>query len=182
MFNAYLGLLPFFGSITVNTAEGTVHIFRPANTDINVPLALALISSFMTWYLGFKLHGFRYLSQFFQFGPFFSDLGKMITGKIKFSGMKLFNGAIGIFVGLLELLSQLIRVLSLTFRLFGNMTAGEILLLLMTFLVPFLVSDIFYGLELLIGFVQALVFGGLTLVYLTMASASHTEEHQAEQH
>ncbi len=182
MFNAYLGLLPFFGSVTWATEEGAVHILRPANTDINVPLALALITFVMTWYFGFKKHGFGYLSQFFQFGPLFRDIGKMFTGKTKFNFMSIFNGAINIFVGLLEFISQLIRVLSLTFRLFGNMTAGEILLLMMTFLVPFLVSDFFYTLELLIGFVQALVFGGLTLVYLSMAEASHSEEHQAESH
>jgi F-type H+-transporting ATPase subunit a len=56
------------------------------------------------------------------------------------------------------------------------MTAGEILLLVITFLIPFAISIIFYGLELLVGFVQALIFAGLTLVFGVIAMASHAEE------
>ena len=85
-------------------------------------------------------------------------------------------GAIHLFVGFLELLSRFISILSFTFRLFGNMTAGEILLLVALFLVPWLFALPFYGLELLVGFVQALIFGGLTLVFLTVATAAHGAE------
>ena len=85
-------------------------------------------------------------------------------------------GGIDIFVGVLELLSHLIRILSFTFRLFGNMTAGEILLLIAAFLLPWVFAIPFYGLELLVGFVQALIFGGLTLVFLTVAVTSHHAE------
>ncbi|TET26150.1 MAG: F0F1 ATP synthase subunit A, partial [Dehalococcoidia bacterium] len=88
----------------------------------------------------------------------------------------LFSGAIDIFVGLLELLSELVRIISFTFRLFGNMTAGEILLLIVAFLVPWVLALPFYGLELLVGFVQALIFGGLTLVFATIAVTPHTAE------
>jgi F-type H+-transporting ATPase subunit a len=56
------------------------------------------------------------------------------------------------------------------------MTAGEILLLVIAFLVPWVFGTIFYGLELLVGFLQALIFAGLTLVFLTMATAGHGEE------
>ena len=76
----------------------------------------------------------------------------------------------------LELLSEFIHVVSFTFRLFGNMTAGEILILVAVFLVPWLFALPFYGLELLIGFLQALIFGGLTLIFLTLAVASHEAE------
>ncbi|MFA5367059.1 MAG: F0F1 ATP synthase subunit A, partial [Dehalococcoidia bacterium] len=69
---------------------------------------------------------------------------------------------------------------SFTFRLFGNMTAGEILLGSMMFLIPWLVASIFYGLELFVGFVQALIFSGLTLVFVTMATTSHDEGHEAQ--
>ena len=68
----------------------------------------------------------------------------------------------------MEALSELIRIVSFTFRLFGNMTAGEILLLITTFLIPWVFALPFYGLELLVGFVQALIFGGLTLVFLPL--------------
>jgi F-type H+-transporting ATPase subunit a len=83
-----------------------------------------------------------------------------------------------IVTGLLELLSVFIRIISLTFRLFGNMTAGEILVFVMLFLVTFLSVLVLplYGLELLIGFIQAIIFGGLTLIFLTVAVQSHGEE------
>ena len=80
-----------------------------------------------------------------------------------------------IFIGLLEGLSEFIRIVSFTFRLFGNMTAGEILLLVASFLIPWVFALPFYGLELLVGFVQALIFGGLTLIFLTVAT-THEEE------
>jgi F-type H+-transporting ATPase subunit a len=69
-----------------------------------------------------------------------------------------------------------IRIISFTFRLFGNMTAGEILLLIAVFLVPMVAALPFYGLELLVGFVQAFIFSGLTLVFVTMAVTPHGQE------
>ena len=93
-------------------------------------------------------------------------------------GESVITGVIGVFVGLLELLSEFIRIISFTFRLFGNMTAGEILLLIAMFLIPWIFALPFYGLELLVGFVQALIFGGLTLVFLTVA-VSHGEAEAA---
>lgn len=177
MFNAWLGLLPGYGSIFVTNAEGhTVHLLRPANTDINLPLALAFISFFAVWYYGLRYQKIGYLKQFFNFGPLFCSLGQLFTGKIKAGFGGLIGGIIGVFVGLLELLSVFIRIVSFTFRLFGNMTAGEILLLLTVFLVPWVVVLIFYGLELLVGFVQALIFALLTLVFLTAAITAHSEE------
>ena len=87
----------------------------------------------------------------------------------------LVTGVVEAFVGLLELLSYFIRIVSFTFRLFGNMTAGEILLLVATFIIPMLFALPFYGLELLIGFIQALIFSGLTLIFLTLAATHHDE-------
>jgi F-type H+-transporting ATPase subunit a len=174
-FNAWLGLLPGFGSITVHTAEGEVHLLRPANTDINTPLAIALMSVFLTQYFGFRTLGRRYVAKFANVGTFSRSVGKIIKGKVGsgFSGM--FTGVIEIFVGFLEFLSELIHIVSFTFRLFGNMTAGEILLLVAVFLIPLLFALPFYGLELLIGFLQALIFSGLTLIFLTLAVAHHEE-------
>ena len=76
----------------------------------------------------------------------------------------------------MELLSEFVRIVSFTFRLFGNMTAGEILLLVITYLVPFVLVLPFYGLELLVGLVQALIFAGLTLVFVVVAVTPHSEE------
>ena len=174
--NAWLGLLPGYGSIIVHTAEGEVHLLRPANTDINMPLALAVMSVVITQYFGFRTLGRRYVAKFVNVGTFFRSAGQVVRGKVGAGLSGMFTGVIAIFVGFLELLSEFIHVVSFTFRLFGNMTAGEILILVAVFLVPWLFALPFYGLELLIGFLQALIFGGLTLIFLTLAVASHEEE------
>ena len=176
-FNAWLGLLPGYGSITVHTAEGEAHLLRPANTDINMPLALALVSFVFVEFYGIRRLGVRYLGKFFQFGEFRRGLGYLFRGRIKEGGMALFTGGINIFTSLLEGLSEFVRIISLTFRLFGNMTAGEILLLVTSFLIPWLFAIPFYGLELLIGFIQALIFAGLTLIFVTVAIEPHAEAH-----
>ena len=176
--NAWLSLLPGFGSIMVTGAEGEpVHLLRGANTDINMPLALALVSFAFVEYFGIRSRGgFGYLSKFINVGRFFSSTGQLFRGRLKVGLSGMFTGVIGIFVGMLEALSELVRIVSFTFRLFGNMTAGEILLLIVVFLAPWVLALPFYGLELLVGFVQALIFGGLTLVFLTIAVASHEAE------
>jgi len=176
-FNAWLSLIPGFGSITVTTAEGHhVHLLRGANTDINMPLALALVSFVFVEYFGLKSLGIRYLGKFFNVGGILGSLGQIARGRFRAGLSGLFTGFIHVFVGLLEMLSELVRIVSFTFRLFGNMTAGEILLLIAAFMIPWVFAIPFYGLELLVGFVQALIFGGLTLVFLTLAAAPHGEE------
>ena len=175
-FNAWLALLPGFGSITAHTAEGEVHLLRPANTDINMPLALALVSFGFFWFFGFRAIGVRFMENFLNFREFLRGTRQLFSGKLKAGLSGLFTGAMTIFTGFLEFLSVCIRVISLTFRLFGNMTAGEILLLVAAFLIPWLFAIPFYGLELLIGFIQAIIFGGLTLIFLTLAVESHGEE------
>ena len=174
-FNAWLGLLPGYGTILMHTAGGETHLLKPANTDMNTPLALALVSFVFVEYFGLRSHGIRYLGKFFNFGSLVNGLGLIFRGKLKSGLGGLFTGVINIFIGMIELMSEFIRIVSFTFRLFGNMTAGEILLLAVMFLVPWVVAPIFYGLELIVGFVQALIFGGLTLIFLTLA-VTHGEE------
>lgn len=158
-FNAWMALLPIYPTVGFK-AEGadhvTTHLFRSAGTDINMPLALAVVAFlfFETW--GFRAHKLGYLREFFRFG-----------------------NPIQTFIGLLELVSHFIRLISFTFRLFGNMLAGEIVLFMMTFLTIFMTPIIFYGLEILVGGVQAMVFMGLTLVFTVMAVAPH-EGHEEE--
>ena len=178
MANAWLSLLPGFGSILFTNAEGeTVHLLRGANTDINLPLALALISFIFVEYWGIRsLGGLRYLRKFVNVGQFFQGIGQLVRGRLRAGLSRLFMGIIDIFVGMLETLSEFIRIISFTFRLFGNMTAGEILLLVAMFLVPWVLALPVYGLELLVGVVQALIFGGLTLVFATIAVTPHEVE------
>ena len=191
--NAWLSLLPGFGSIGlgewISAEEGfesaffghihrdcfVVHapILRGANTDINVPLMLALVSA-VTWtYWGFKSHGLPYLEKFFRFSSLAAAFkARGFKGKI----FGLFRGLLDIFVGILELISEIIRIVSFTFRLFGNMTAGEVMIFILAFLIPCAIPSVFYGLEMFFGFVQALIFGGLTLAFIAVAILPHKGE------
>ena len=178
LMNAWLNLVPGFGSIIFTNAEGeAVHLLRGANTDINLPLALALISFVFVEYMGIRSHGgLGYIKRFIRLGKFFGGVGQLFRGKLRAGFGGLFNGVIDIYVGALEGLSEFVRILSFTFRLFGNMTGGEILILMMMFLAPWILAIPFYGLELLVGLIQAIIFGGLTLVFATNAIASHESE------
>ncbi len=178
-FNAWLGLLPGYSSITIGTAHGAVHLLRPANTDINTPLAIAVASVCAVQYFGFKTLRLKYVGKFFNFGRLFKSFGLLFKGKVMDAITGIVTGVVEVFVGLLELLSEFIHIISFTFRLFGNMTAGEALLLAALFLIPMLFALPFYGLELLIGFIQAIIFSGLTLIFLNMAVAQHEETEHA---
>jgi F-type H+-transporting ATPase subunit a len=171
-FNAWLSLIPGFGSITLHGHE----LFRGSNTDVNTPLAIALVSFVFVEYYGLRTLGIKYLRKFINVGGFFGAIGNVFRGKPKKGLSGLFSGFIDIFVGGLETLSELIRIVSFTFRLFGNMTAGEILIMVAAFLLPMAIGWMVYGLELFIGFIQALVFSGLTLAFAAMAVISHDEE------
>ena len=171
-FNAWIALLPIYPALGSINEEGHVstHLLRSAGTDLNMPLALALISFVFVEVWGFRVHGVSYLSEFFRLGNLFRGVTRLQPGLI-------FSGLIDAFVGFLEGLSHGIRVISFTFRLFGNMLAGEIILLMVTFLLIFLASIAFYGLEILVGGVQALIFASLTLVFAVMAVSPREEAH-----
>ena len=167
LFNAWIAifLIPIYQAVGFGANVGgefklATHLVRPAGTDLNMPLALALVSFVFVEYWGFRAHRFGYLKKFFAFGD-------LLRGRP--------SGLINIFVGFLELISELVRIVSFTFRLFGNMTAGEILVVMITFLVPFVATQFVFGLELLVGLIQSVIFAGLTLVFLSVA-VSH-EEH-----
>lgn len=176
--NAYLALLPFFGSIGIHEHEGEfVALFRAANTDVNVPLSIAIMSFIFVETWGMRSLGvIHYLSEFINVKQMGQGLKELLTGKIRPAIMDMAFGFISLFVGVLEIFSHMIRMVSFTFRLFGNMTAGEILILVSCFLIPLVFTIPFYGLELLIGLIQALIFGGLTLVFGTVAVAPTHEE------
>jgi len=134
---------------------------RGINTDLMTPLSFALVSVFFVEWWGISSLGFwRYASKFVNL-----------------------RGPIDFFVGILEFIAEVARLISFSFRLFGNMLAGEILLLVMTSLIvlaaPLLVG--FYFLELFVGFIQAFVFGALTLVFAVLAVSAHGPEGHAEE-
>ena len=129
---------------------------RSANTDINTPLALALIAMVAIHWWGLSTLGI------------FGHVGKYVNFR---------QGPIMLVVGLLEIIGELARIVSFTFRLFGNIFAGEMLLIIMAFLLPVIGLIPFLGLELFVGFMQAVVFSVLTLVFASMAVVSHDGEH-----
>jgi len=124
---------------------------RPATTDLNATFALAIIAVLATHYYGIKHLGLKiHLKKFFNF-----------------------SNPMDAFVGILELISEFSRILSFSFRLFGNIFAGEVLLMVMFSLIPLIVPIPFIGLEIFVGFIQALVFGMLTLVLASVATHKH---------
>jgi len=163
--NAWLSLIPGFETVHINGEP----LLRSANTDLNIPAALAVVSFCFVEYWGFKAKGASYLKTFFHFGPLWQALKLIFTGNIKAGAGGLLNGLVAVFAGLLEILSHLIRMVSFTFRLFGNMTAGMILVMIMIFLVPWVLPSIFYGMEAFFGFIQAMIFAGLTLGFACAA-------------
>ena len=133
---------------------------RGPNTDLNTTLALAIVSAIFVEAWGI------------------STLGLFPYGK-KFIN---FSSPIAFFVGLLEAVSELVRLLSFTARLFGNMFAGEVVILMFTFMTPLLITVIFYGLELFVGVIQAFIFAMLTLVFGVAAVTAHNGHEEHEKH
>lgn len=156
----WLGLLPGFGTIGFfDTGEHHefVPLLRPINSDLNTTLALALISLAVTHVYSVHSLGIKeYLSRFFSLNP------------------------INLFVGLLELVSEFTKIASLSFRLFGNIFAGEALLITIGTISPFtafIVPIPFMMLEVIVGLVQGLVFAMLTMVFMVILSTSHGNSH-----
>ena len=148
---------------TGQTAGLLVPYLRGASTDINTTLAIAIVAMFTVQIWGFRALGVR------GYG------GKFLVNPKK--------GPIAMFVGVLEGFGELTRTISFTFRLFGNMFAGEILLIAMAFLLPLIGIIPFMGLELFVGVIQAYIFAMLTLVFGVMAVASHGDhDSHAEDH
>ncbi len=136
-------------------------IFRSLASDVNLPLAIALWSFIMVQYFGVRGIGAG------------SNFGKYIG----VGSHAVVKGPMGLFVGILEIISEVGRVISFTFRLFGNIFAGEVVLFIAMFLVAFVVPTVFFGLEVFIGFIQAFVFAMLTLVFAATAVGDHDEHH-----
>ncbi|MEX2028452.1 MAG: F0F1 ATP synthase subunit A [Candidatus Curtissbacteria bacterium] len=146
----YLGLLPGFGTIGFYQGEEFVPLLRSMNSDLNTTLALALVSVITTHYLAIKYLGLGgYAKKWFALNPIF------------------------LFVGIIELAGEFTKIVSLSFRLFGNIFAGETALETVSGLFAFFVPIPFMLLELIVGFVQALVFAMLTLVFMVILTAKH---------
>ena len=133
-----------------------VPFLRSANTEVNTTLAIAIVAMFMVHFWAFRSLGIL------------GHAGKFLNFR---------GGPIALFVGLLEIISEAARLISFTFRLFGNIFAGEVLLIAMAFLLPLIGIIPFLGLELFVGLIQAFIFSILTLVFAALASTGHDTEH-----
>lgn len=154
----WLGLMPGFATIGFREElEGhsvLVSFLRSADSDLNTTLALAITSVISTQILGIAALGFiGYTKKFLNF-----------------------SSPIAFFIGILEIISETAKIISFSFRLFGNVFAGEVLLTVIMTIVPFIAPVPFFAMELFVGFIQALVFAMLTVVFMNGAVMPH-EEH-----
>ena len=150
---------------------------RSPSTDLNTTIALALIAMVLTQIFGMQAMGVvkYWFARFFMVGKFAEFFKSLFNGKPQFG--LLVYGLLDLFVGILEFISEVSKILSFTFRLFGNIFAGEVVLLVMAFLF-FALPFPFYALEIFVGFIQAFVFAILTLIFMTIATTAHgAEEH-----
>ncbi len=140
-----------------------IPFIRSSSADLNVTLAIAIVSVLATQIMGIAvLGGIQYA------GKFFTPPWKKPY-------------LIGTFVGILELVAEIAKIISFSFRLFGNIFAGEVLLTVALFLVPYILPLPFLLLELFVGLVQATVFSMLTIVFMKMATMGH-EGHEEHAH
>ncbi len=155
-----LEFIPGVGSIGFFMEEGGQNVFAPLfrslNTDLNVTLALAIIS-----FLVIEISGIRMLG-------FLKYTGKFVNFK---------GGIIGFLVGIVELIGNLARLISLSFRLFGNILAGEVLLVVIGSFVPLIAPLPFMAFEVFVGFLQAVIFALLTLAFIRIAVEEPHGEH-----
>lgn len=149
-----MGLLPGYGTIGFFRGKELVPILRASTSDLNVTLALAVASVFATHILAIRTTGLgSYLKRFFALNPLL------------------------LFVGLMEIVSELTKFLSFSFRLYGNISAGEMVLGTMASLAAFIVPISFLALEVLVGVIQAMIFALLTLAFMSILTESHEPSH-----
>ena len=150
----WFGLIPGVGSFIVKEGAEHVPLLRSPGSDLNFTLALAIIAVVAINLFGIIAIGFAaHAKKFFNF-----------------------SGPIEFFIGILEFISEIARMVSFSFRLFGNVLAGEVLLTIIAFLVPYVAPVPFLMLELFVGFIQALIFGMLALVFVAIAITEHGAE------
>lgn len=178
MLSNWMGLLPGTGSIgvwqSVHGERELVPLLRPANSDLNLTLAMALISVIGSHLVGMITVGFFvHWNRFIQVGTLWNALKTL-------NPMKILVALVEFVVGFIEIVSEIAKVLSLSLRLFGNIFAGEVLITVISSLMAYFVPLPFMFLELLVGVIQAAVFSMLSLVYLTVLTEKPHHEKQPD--
>ena len=180
LINNWLGILPLGGFGMLQTgADGTAFVpfLRSGTADINTTLMLAVVAV-----LGSNIFGVLIIGIWKTFNKYVNlkALGHIFT-KVKKDPTILLVSPVMFFVGLLELVGELAKVASLSFRLFGNVFAGEVLLASMGALLAYGLPVPFLFLEIMVGLIQALIFSMLVLVYFSIASQDH-DAHDEDHH
>ncbi|MDZ7385655.1 MAG: F0F1 ATP synthase subunit A [candidate division KSB1 bacterium] len=160
-----------------------IPLFRSPSTDLNNNFALALVAVLMTQVFGVVALGPRYFARFFNVKGLVEAVRfPPERGRRSMRGLlgRLAFGAIDFLVGILEAISEVAKVISFSFRLFGNIFAGEVMLLVLASLVPLVLTLPFLGLEVFVGLIQAFIFYILTLAFFTVATASHGHEEREQ--
>lgn len=179
LFSNWMGLLPGTGSIGMwQMHQGElilIPLLRPANSDLNLTLAMALTSVISSHVFGMVTVGFFvHWNRFFQFGTIWKAVKTL-------KPMNIIVSLVEFVVGLIEFISEIAKVLSLSLRLFGNIFAGEVLITVLASIFAFVMPLPFMGLELIVGIVQASVFAMLSLVYLSiLTDKPHGDEEHEE--
>lgn len=173
--NNWLGLLPGVGTVGFVESEGGHNIFLPlfrsGTADLNTTLALSLFAVILSHVFGVLSIGiWNHINKFINIKTFLA-----IPAEVRKDVSVIFVNPIKAFVGILEIIGELAKIASLSFRLFGNIFAGEVLLASMMAISAYILPVPFMFLEILVGVIQALIFAMLTMVFMTMASTA--EEH-----
>lgn len=172
LINNWIGLIPGVGSILIETSHGPVALLRGATADLNTTLALGIVSVLFANIVGiFSVGAWNTFNKFIQVRA----LGRL--RKVLKDPVQIILVPVDIFVGFLELLGEVAKVASLSFRLFGNIFAGEVLIASMAALFAYVVPMPFVFLEFFVGIIQAFIIGLLTVVYVTLAVQTHDESH-----
>lgn len=180
--NNWLGLLPVLGSFGLIAKEGTESFFIPflrsGTADVNTTLVLSIMIVIASNFFGILTVG---LWKTFNKYVNIKGLSEMIT-KVRKDPSVLIVAPINFFVGLLELIGEMAKIASLSFRLFGNVFAGEVLLVSMSAIFAYIVPGPFLFLEVFVGLIQALIFSLLATVYFTIAAQDHSKHDEHKEH
>jgi F-type H+-transporting ATPase subunit a len=168
--------IPGQSAFTITRGEISVPLFRAIIADYGMVFTLTLLSIMTTQIVAIAVHGpFGYVGKFINLKGLYNFFKKLLKGKLDLG--LLASGLFDVFMGVMDFVGELAKVVSLSFRLFGNIFAGEVLTAVMLFLAPFIVPLPFMLLGLLSAIVQAFVFSVLTLIYITMASEIEEDEY-----
>jgi len=180
LINNWLGIIPGIGSIGFFEGEGDhklfVPFFRGATADLNTTLALAVVTVILTHIFGVMMTGaWSHFNKFIRINLFL-ELPRKVFKEKEYTALLI--NPINFFVGIIEIIGEFAKMASLSFRLFGNIFAGEVLMGAIALIFAYILPIPFMFLEILVGVIQALIFSILALVFMSIMSTDHEHAHE----